>query len=409
MDISHLREPRDSSRFTVSEINNYIKSVIESDNLLKSVTVCGEISNFTYHRSGHLYFTLKDDFSQIKAVMFKSSAARLRFIPENGMRAIVRASVGVYNQGGAYQLYVTAIQPDGIGSLYLAFEQLKEKLAAEGLFDAARKKPIPYAPKRIGIITSPTGAAVRDIINVTGRRFPLAKIFLYPSLVQGDGATENLIEALDYFSAFGDVDVIIIGRGGGSIEDLWAFNSESLARKIAECPIPLISAVGHETDFTICDFVADMRAPTPSAAAEIAVPDINEVRLRLAGLYDRVFSALERSIGTRAEKLALLSQRLGASDDLIAALRDRVEKSGSALQNAIEKILEQSRSRVSVLEGKLNALSPLGVLKRGYSLAYLDDKAIKSVSEVSADDKIKVRLSDGILSCAVESKENINE
>ena len=228
-------------------------------------------------------------------------------------------------------------------------------------------------------------------------------------MVQGDGATENLIEALDYFSAFGDVDVIIIGRGGGSIEDLWAFNSESLARKIAECPIPLISAVGHETDFTICDFVADMRAPTPSAAAEIAVPDINEVRLRLAGLYDRVFSALERSIGTRAEKLALLSQRLGASDDLIAALRDRVEKSGSALQNAIEKILEQSRSRVSVLEGKLNALSPLGVLKRGYSLAYLDDKAIKSVSEVSADDKIKVRLSDGILSCAVESKENINE
>ncbi len=405
MDISHLRVPRDSAAFTVSEINNYIKSLIESDYVLKSVTVSGEISNFIYHRSGHLYFTLKDDYSQIKAVMFKSSALRLKFVPENGMKVIVKASVGVYNQGGAYQLYVTSIQPDGIGSLYLAFEQLKAKLSAEGLFDNDNKKAIPYAPLRVGVITSPSGAAVRDIINVTGRRFPLAEIFLYPSLVQGDGASENLIEALDYFISENSVEVIIIGRGGGSIEDLWAFNSEALARKIHDCPIPVISAVGHETDFTICDFVADMRAPTPSAAAEIAVPDLNELLMRLSSLDDRVLSAIERLFNKHSERLALLSQKLSGAEALFLSLEDRIERNKIALAVALEKIIEVRKSRLSMLSGKLDALSPLGVLKRGYSIAYANGSSLKSVNEVSVKDRIKVKLVDGVLDCAVLNKE----
>ena len=405
MDISHLREPRDSAAFTVSEINNHIKSLIESDYVLKSVTVSGEISNFIYHRSGHLYFTLKDDYSQIKAVMFKSSALKLKFVPENGMKVIVKASVGVYNQGGAYQLYVTSIQPDGIGSLYLAFEQLKAKLSAEGLFDKDNKKALPYAPLRVGVITSPSGAAVRDIINVTGRRFPLAEIFLYPSLVQGDGASENLIEALDYFISENSVEVIIIGRGGGSIEDLWAFNSEALARKIYDCPIPVISAVGHETDFTICDFVADMRAPTPSAAAEIAVPDFNELLMRLSSLDDRVLSAVERLFNKHSERLALLSQKLSGADALFLSLEDRIERNKIALAVALEKIIEVRKSRLSMLSGKLDALSPLGVLKRGYSIAYANGSSLKSINEVSINDKIKVKLVDGVLDCAVLNKE----
>jgi len=409
MDISHLREPRDTAKFTVSEINNYIKSLIEGDCTLKSVTVCGEISNFIYHRSGHLYFTLKDDFSQIKAVMFKSSAVNLKFIPENGMKVIVKASVGVYNQGGAYQLYITAVQPDGIGSLYLAFEQLKEKLSKEGLFARSTKKPIPYAPMKIGVITSPSGAAVRDIINVIGRRFPIAEIFLYPSLVQGDGASENLMEALEYFSADNIVEVIIIGRGGGSIEDLWAFNSEQLARKVFECPIPIISAVGHETDFTICDFVADMRAPTPSAAAEIAVPDLNELLLRLSAFDDRAFSAIERIFNRHSEKLVLLTQMLGTAEAFFESLSDRLEQSKTALNTAIERIINNNKLRLSLLDGKLNALSPLGVLKRGYSLVYRGASSVKGVDEVSLDDKIKVRLSDGVLSCTVLNKEKNNE
>ena len=409
MDISHLREPRDSVRFTVSEINNYIKSLLEGDFTLRTVTVCGEISNFTNHRSGHLYFTLKDDFSQIKAVMFKSSAIKLRFVPENGMKVIVQASIGVYTQGGAYQLYVNAIQPDGIGALYLAFEQLKEKLSKEGLFDPSNKRAIPYAPKRIGVITSPSGAAVRDIINVTGRRFPLAQIFLYPSLVQGDGATENLIEALEYFDRVDKVDVIIIGRGGGSIEDLWAFNSESLARKIFECKVPIISAVGHETDFTICDFVADMRAPTPSAAAEIAVPDINEIRLRLSSLDDRAFSALERIISKCTERLTTLTQRLNSDAAVFDLLSERIKRNKEALNVFIDKILESKNARLSMLCGKLDALSPLGVLKRGYALAYSDNAAIKSVDQVAVKDEIQIKLSDGVLNCAVLNKEKNNE
>ena len=270
-DINALRERSNITPFSVSELNEYIKSVFENDRTLSGVTVSGEISNFTNHRSGHLYFSLKDADGQIRAVMFRSRAMSLKFMPESGMRVIVRGSVTVYTRDGSYQIYVSSMQPDGIGALYLAYEQMKARLALEGLFDPAHKLPIPEYPKRIGVITSPTGAAVRDIINVTGRRYPGADLYIYPALVQGAEAEESLVKAVDYFDRSGLCDVVIIGRGGGSIEDLWAFNSERLARRIYDASVPIISAVGHETDFTICDFVSDMRAPTPSAAAEISV------------------------------------------------------------------------------------------------------------------------------------------
>ena len=283
MDISALREREFDCALTVSELNNYIKNLFDTNRTLMAVRVTGEISNFTDHRSGHLYFSLKDSDAQIKAVMFKSQRMRLKFSPEAGMKVTVHGSVSVYSQTGSVQIYVNSMEPDGIGALYVAYEQLKTRLKDEGLFDEDKKRLLPRFPERIGVITSPTGAAVRDIINVVGRRYPLAKIYLYPSLVQGEGAEENLIRAVDYFDKSRLVDLVIIGRGGGSIEDLWAFNSERLAYRIFEAEVPIISAVGHETDFTICDFVADMRAPTPSAAAEIAVPDIRELAVRLDG------------------------------------------------------------------------------------------------------------------------------
>ena len=245
--------------YTVTQVNEYIKSLLESAPHLSSIQLKGEISNFTHHKSGHLYFSLKDEGGLIRAVMFRGSASALKFLPENGMKVVARGSVSAYVRDGSSQLYVSSMEPDGIGALYLAFEQLKRKLEAEGLFDRARKRPIPKCPTRVGVITSPTGAAVRDIIHVTGRRFPLAKIILYPALVQGEGAPASLIRGMQYFNRSRSCDVIIIGRGGGSIEDLWGFNDEGLARVIASSEIPVISAVGHETDFTICDFVADLR------------------------------------------------------------------------------------------------------------------------------------------------------
>jgi len=267
---------------TVTQLNEYIKMMFDSQPTLNRLLVRGEISNFVNHRSGHFYFTLKDENSLIRAVMFKSAAMKLNFQPENGMRVIARGKVSVFPRDGQYQLYADDMELDGIGGLYVAFEQLKNKLAAEGLFDESRKRPLPRFPSKIGIITSPTGAAIRDMINVTGRRYPMAEITIYPALVQGSDAPRSLAAGIRYFNnADKRPDVIIIGRGGGSIEDLWAFNNEQLARFIANSEIPVISAVGHETDFTICDFVADRRAPTPSAAAELAVPDSYELHTRI--------------------------------------------------------------------------------------------------------------------------------
>ncbi len=382
---------------SVSELNTYVKNMFDSSRLLCSLSVCGEISNFTNHRSGHLYFSLKDDGGQIRAVMFRSSAAHLKFMPENGMRVTVRGSVSVFVRDGSYQLYVTAMQPDGIGALYLAYEQLKARLEAEGLFDSSKKQPIPELPSRIGVITSPTGAAVRDIINVLGRRYPLARVYVYPALVQGDGAVESLIHALDYFDKSRLADVIIIGRGGGSIEDLWAFNSEALARRIYDMNIPVISAVGHETDFTICDFVADLRAPTPSAAAELAVADVRELRMRIDGAADRLDSALIRRCERSHERLAALCGRLHAAspEGMVSDGRHSLLQIRSMLNNAMSGIVKDKRGAFSVLLGGLNGLNPLATLARGYSIAEHNGKVVSSAASLSRDDVISLRFSDG--------------
>lgn len=406
MDISSLRERRSAPTFTVGELNNYIKSVIENDRALAAVTVRGEISNFVAHTSGHLYFSLKDDSGQIKAVMFRSSVSRLKFVPENGMRVTAHGSVSVYPQGGTYQLYVNSLTPDGIGELYLMYEQLKKRLSEEGLFDEGHKKPIPSYPRAVGVITSPTGAAVRDIINVTGRRFPFAKIYLYPSLVQGNGAEEGLVRALDYFEKSGLADVIIIGRGGGSIEDLWAFNSEKLARKIYAHPTPIISAVGHETDFTICDFVSDMRAPTPSAAAEIAVPDSRQLLLYTDSLLERAVCALNKNAKRAEERLNYLknSKVFVSPETVFEVKRHAVSQVENDLSRAVEKKLSGARTQMELLAQKLEALSPLSVLSRGYLVAQHDGKTVKSIKDVGVGDEISVRLTDGTLKAEIKEK-----
>ena len=396
MDISSLRE-RESGAITVSELNDYIKNVFDSSRFLSSVTIKGEISNFTYHKSGHLYFSLKDSDAQIKAVMFRSSASRLKFMPESGMKVIAHGAVSVYQRDGVYQLYVSSMQPDGIGALYLAYEQLKEKLALEGLFSDEYKKLIPEIPERIGVITSPTGAAVRDIINVTGRRFPLAKLYIYPSLVQGDGAEENLIRGVDYFDKSGLVDVIIIGRGGGSIEDLWAFNSERLARRIFEAKIPVISAVGHETDFTICDFVADMRAPTPSAAAELAVPDIRELYMRLDSYVGRSTSSLERKIEVADQRLANFYDRVVTEglDTLFSNLGERLSRSSKSIVDAIKHRMEKESLGLLAVAEKLSAFNPLSILQRGYSITTNSDGKIASISNTKVGDQVQIKINKG--------------
>ncbi len=409
MDISYLRERPEKSELTVSELNSYIKHIFEADRNLSALTVRGEISNFTNHRTGHLYFSLKDEGGQVKAVMFRSSASALKFMPENGMKVIVRCSVSVYVQNGAYQLYVTSMQPDGIGALYLAYEQLKARLESEGMFSEEYKKPIPRYPSRIGVITSPTGAAVRDIIKVTGRRYPLASIYLYPSLVQGDGAEDNLIVGLDYFMNSHLVDVIIIGRGGGSIEDLWAFNSEKLARKIFECDIPVISAVGHETDFTICDFVSDLRAPTPSAAAEIAVPDVKEVHQSLSIDYDRCVSALKRIAERKEEKLNVIKEKAVLKNPmfLIETKNNVLAELKRNASDAIFKLIDKNDKKFAIAVGKANALSPLNVLSRGYSVASSKNAVIKSIKDIAIGDTLNLRISDGDISAVVTDKSEV--
>ncbi len=293
---------------TVTQLNEYIKGVIDHDIRLADVTIKGEISNFKNHYStGHYYFSLKDEGSILRAIMFRSAAGKMPFIPEDGMKVIAHGRISSFVRDGQYQLYCDSMEPDGVGALYIAFEQLKRKLEGEGLFDPARKRPLPKIPTRVGIITSATGAAIRDMINVCGRRFPYAKLILYPSLVQGPDAPPQLINGLRYFNETNSADVIIIGRGGGSIEDLWAFNNEELAREVAASQIPVISAVGHETDFTICDFVADRRAPTPSAAAELAVPDTAELKRKIQNIVTREAGVLHQITARHREKLLLLS------------------------------------------------------------------------------------------------------
>lgn len=397
MDISSLRERKGLSEFTVSELNGYVKSLFDADRVLGAVSVKGEISNFTAHGSGHMYFSLKDEGGQIKAVMFKTAAQKLKFVPENGMKVIVRGSVSVYTQGGSYQLYVNTMVPDGVGTLYMMYERLKTKLGSEGLFDESRKKKLPRFPSSIGVITSPTGAAVRDIINVAGRRYPMAKIYIYPSLVQGEGAEADLIKALDYFDKSNLADVIIIGRGGGSIEDLWAFNSEALARRIFSHHVPIISAVGHETDFTICDFVADRRAPTPSAAAEIAVPDIKELIERVDTLRERSFGALIKASRNSRGRLEYIKDKsvLRNPSSVFEGKRKKLnDKSREAAENIRDKI-DSLKNALLLRSERADALNPLSVLMRGFSVVEKDGVSVRRVGDVKCGDTVTVRMTDG--------------
>lgn len=383
---------------TVAQLNAYIKGLIDSDRLLTNVTIKGEISNFTNHRTGHFYFTIKDPESLIRAVMFKGAASKLRFLPENGMKVIARGRVSAFVRDGQYQIYVEELQPDGIGSLYIAFEQLKRKLEAEGLFSPARKRPLPKIPTRIGIITSPTGAAVRDMINITKRRFPYATLTLYPSLVQGPDAPAQLIGGINYFGAARNVDVIIIGRGGGSIEDLWAFNDEMLARAVAACPIPVISAVGHETDFTICDFAADVRAPTPSAAAELAVPDTLELMRKVNNIVGHMELALTKRISTGRNSLATLakSRALTSPKNFIDDKRMAVLSLSNSLEREMKLSLTAKRGRFASLTASLEALNPMSVISRGYSAVFDNSgKLIKSVRQIEKGQRFTFRTTDG--------------
>ena len=394
---------------SVTQLNEYLKMVIEGDRVLSNVFVRGEISNFKLYSSGHAYFTLKDDAGQLKSVMFRSYFSRLPFLPEDGMRVIAHGRVSVYESSGQYQLYVDDIQPDGAGSLAMRFEQLKRKLAAEGLFDESRKRPLPPMPKRIGVITSPSGAAVHDIINVLGRRFPAAEMILYPSEVQGAQAPAQLISGVEFFSMTGLVDVIILGRGGGSAEDLWAFNDEYLARAVASCAVPIISAVGHESDFTICDFVADRRAPTPSAAAEIAVPDMGEILRSLASVRAGWQATMQRRIAQERRVLSQLtaSRVFGRPEQLLDDFRVCLDEREASLNRGMEQTLLKRKQSTASLAGKLQALNPLSILARGYATVSRDGAPVTSVKQISDNDTLDIRMADGSLRATVLQRKDI--
>lgn len=390
--------------FTVSHINRYIKSMFDSDLGMQSVFISGEISNFSNHyKTGHCYFSLKDDNAAIKAVMFARQASRLKFVPENGMKVIVNGRISVFERDGVYQIYVEDMQPDGAGALAVAFEQLKKKLEAQGLFDASHKKSIPAFPKRVGVITSPTGAAVQDIFNVLGRRFPKAEIVFKGVSVQGTNAPSEMIDALEEFGKKKCVDVIIIGRGGGSSEDLWCFNDELLARAIYACDIPVISAVGHETDFTICDFVSDLRAPTPSAAAELAVPDMNALLMNTASLTDRLYSAINNILSTERKKLSLILEKRSFTDPgkFFKSEYDMLENYSIRLKSASEKLFLTENNFLTMLITSLEKLNPLSVLLRGYSLVSVHGRITESIEKIKKDDIISIQMSDGKVSCRV--------
>ena len=382
---------------TVGELTRYVKMLMDNDALLSAVSVQGEISNLKYHSSGHLYFTLKDGEAEISAVMFRSAAMNLKMVARDGMQVVAFGRVSVYEKSGKCQLYVSAMLDNGIGALQLEYERLKKQFEAEGLFDKDKKRPIPRFPKCIGIITSPTGAAVRDMINVTGRRWPSAKILLYPALVQGEQAPASLCAGLDLLNATEACDVIIIGRGGGSIEDLWAFNNESVVRRVASSETPIISAVGHETDFTLCDFAADLRAPTPSAAAELAVPDRDEIRIRLDEIFGRVEGLILRTVNAKRERLLNTSNRLEllSPSGRLALEKKELASKRTALEQGMERIITKRREALSVASARLVATNPLALLARGYSYTQRDGAVVSSVEQVSSGDVIDIRFADG--------------
>ncbi len=395
-----------TSVVSVKQLNLYLKSLIEADSNLAYISVKGELSNVKVHfASGHIYFTLKDEDAAVKCVMFKGNALSLTFQPKDGMKVVCSGRVSVYERDGVYQIYAERMVQEGEGDLLANYERLKAKLEAEGLFDKSRKKPIPRFPQRVSVITSETGAAVRDIFNVLTRRYPMCDILLIPATVQGEAASKSLCSAIDIAETTNS-DVVIIGRGGGSAEDLWCFNDEALARKIAAANIPIISAVGHETDFTLCDFVSDLRAPTPSAAAELAVPDINEISSDISGFKKIVKTRMKSKIETYEQGLSkILSSNIFAGFDerimgkryiMLDSIRERIE-------SLVEKKLMSVRSDFSRTAATLEALSPIKTMLRGYSVAEKDEKIVKTVDSLQKNDKINLKFSDGSAECTVNS------
>lgn len=391
--------------YSVSDVNKYIKALMDKDTLLNNISIRGEITNFKAHYTGHLYFTLKDESSTIKCIMFKGYAQFLKFKPTDGMKVVINGQIGVFERDGVYQIYCKSMSPEGLGDLYLAYEQLKNKLQKEGLFDASKKKKIPFLPKRVGVITSRTGAVVRDIINVTTRRYPNVNLLIYPAAVQGVNVASTVIEGLKTFNTLKNVDVIIIARGGGSFEDLFGFNDEALARQVYASQIPVISAVGHETDFTICDFVSDLRAPTPSAAAELVYPEYSEIVNRIITDKKRTIIAIKNYIDRKRQYV----EKLKAAKlekvplDKINRFRIIIDNLLSKSESSIKYKVEKYRTRCIKSISKIDALSPLKTLTRGYSVTENSDgKVIKSISDVNKDENIRIKLIDGKIEAIVK-------
>lgn len=391
---------------TVTQVNIYIKSLIDGSAPLKSIFVVGEISNFKhYYRSGHMYLTLKDENAQLKAVMFSTYAGRLKFKPEDGMKVICRGRISVYDRDGVYQLYIEDMQPDGMGALNLAFEQLKEKLSNEGLFNDAHKKPIPKYPRKIGIATSNSGAAVEDIKTITKRRYPLSELVIVPTIVQGEKASADIVQSIQLLDSIDDVDVIIVGRGGGSIEDLWAFNTEAVARAVFACKTPIISAVGHETDFTICDFVSDLRAPTPSAAAELAVPDISNILSFADNAHQILSNLLIRRLESENLRLDDLINNTVISNPILyyESYSDDIRALKKDLITFFSARIRKEEAVLAQLAGKLDVLSPLAVLSRGYSVIKNKNAVlIKAAENLCVGEQIELTLNHGCALCTVD-------
>jgi exodeoxyribonuclease VII large subunit len=403
-ELSHMRGAK---IYQVAELTHIVKDILESNELLVKIWVRGEISNFTHHSSGHMYFSLKDKDSQLQCVMFKGNASKLKFEPKEGLNVLALGQITVYEPRGRYQLLVREMLPDGLGALYLEFLQLKEKLSKEGLFAPEHKKPIPWFPKSIGVITSPTGAAIRDIINVTTRRYPGVHLVIAPTRVQGDQAVPGIVNALELLNRQGKVDVIIVTRGGGSLEDLWAFNEEPVARAIFDSEIPVISAVGHETDVTIADFVADKRVPTPSAAAEETVPDIVELANKIKNFESTIISITQRILTQYRQKLdSLLESPVFKKPlDQVNQYKQRIDELITQLRTHISTSVKLNRKSLEALLGKLESLNPKGVLERGYSITLKlpDEVLIRTIEEVSIGDNVKIIVQNGELICEIKS------
>ncbi len=408
-ELTHIRGAR---IYTVEELTAYIKNLLDSDANLNEIWVRGEISNLKYHSSGHIYFTLKDERSQLQCAMFRRDNKSLSFTLENGQKVISFGSIYVYEPQGKYELIVKDVQPDGLGALHLAFIQLKKRLEKEGLFADEHKKPIPKYPKRIGVVTSSTGAAIRDITKVLRRRYPLADVLVASVLVQGDGASASIVRAIQLMNQVPSVDVVIVGRGGGSLEDLWAFNEEIVARAIYDSRIPIISAVGHETDFTIADFVADLRAPTPSAAAEIVVPSKEELVKHIQSIEDRLIKSVCRIIEIYRERLLRITDSpvFKRPLDRINQNKQYLDTLTSRLSLSISNNIKLRKKCLEVLVGKLDALNPQAVLDRGYSITMKlpEEKILKMIAEVERGDKVKVVIRDGEMICHVENAKEVD-